>query len=129
MFQLKFADNYMIHRVNYCLNIHSSCMSYKYMKSSLRSIFIIIVTECDISALCFWYFELLIWRELKICIFILAATTWNLIIAGTMKGFGVLFVEFVEYYDCSPTEASMMPCVQGLMMLIVGEFYLFWRSV
>lgn len=45
----------------------------------------------------------------------------NILIPGTIKSFGVLFVEFVEAYKTTPTKASWIPSLCYFLYSSLGK--------
>lgn len=45
-----------------------------------------------------------------------------LIPGGALKSFGILFVEFIEHFHASPTEASWIPALCYFLYCGLGEF-------
>ncbi|KZC11902.1 Iron-sulfur cluster assembly enzyme ISCU, mitochondrial [Dufourea novaeangliae] len=50
---------------------------------------------------------------------LLASVMVNLLIPGTVKSFGVLFVEFLEVFDASPAAAAWIPALSQLYIIFV----------
>lgn len=53
-----------------------------------------------------------------------AAVLVNVLIPGTIKSFGVLYVEFIRVFDVSPTEASWVPALCYFLYSSLGNFFL-----
>jgi hypothetical protein len=48
--------------------------------------------------------------------------TVNILIpGGALKSFGILFIEFIEYFDASPTEASWIPALCYFLYCGLGK--------
>ena len=45
----------------------------------------------------------------------------NILIPGTIKSFGVLFVEFLEAFEATPTAASWIPALCYFLYSSLGE--------
>lgn len=45
----------------------------------------------------------------------------NLLIPGTVKSFGVLFVEFLEVFDASPAAAAWIPALCYFLYSSLGK--------
>lgn len=50
-----------------------------------------------------------------------SAVLVNVLIPGTVKSFGVLFVEFLEVFQASPTTASWMPALCYFLYSSLGK--------
>lgn len=46
----------------------------------------------------------------------------NILIPGTVKSFGILFVEFLEVFDASPTSAAWIPALSYWLYSSMGPF-------
>lgn len=46
----------------------------------------------------------------------------NILVPGTVKSFGVLFVEFLEAFDASPATAAWIPALCYFLYSSLGEF-------
>lgn len=51
-----------------------------------------------------------------------SAVVVNVLIPGTVKSFGVLFVEFLEVFKASPTAASWMPALCYFLYSSLGKY-------
>jgi hypothetical protein len=49
----------------------------------------------------------------------------NMLIPGTIKSFGVLFVEFLEVFDATPMVASWIPALCYFLYCSLGMPYVF----
>jgi len=45
----------------------------------------------------------------------------NILIPGTVKSFGVLFIEFIEAFDTSPSAAAWIPALSYWLYSSTGE--------
>lgn len=52
---------------------------------------------------------------------LLASVMVNLLIPGTVKSFGVLFVEFLEVFDASPAAAAWIPALCYFLYSSLGK--------
>lgn len=52
---------------------------------------------------------------------LLASVMVNLLIPGTVKSFGVLFVEFLEVFDASPSAAAWIPALCYFLYSSLGK--------
>lgn len=52
-----------------------------------------------------------------------SALTVNFLIPGTVKSFGVLFVEFLEVFKTTPTAASWMPALCYFLYSFLGTYH------
>lgn len=52
---------------------------------------------------------------------LLAAVMVNLLIPGTIKSFGVLFVEFLNVFDASPAAAAWIPSLCYFLYSSLGK--------
>ena len=50
----------------------------------------------------------------------------NILIPGTIKSFGVLFVEFIEVFDASPSDAAWIPALCYFLYSSLGLFFSFF---
>lgn len=50
-----------------------------------------------------------------------SASLINFLIPGMVKSFGVLFVEFMQVFRASPTDASWMPALCYFLYSFLGE--------
>ena len=50
----------------------------------------------------------------------------NILIPGTIKSFGVLFVEFLEAFQASPSEAAWIPALCYFLYSSLGEFFVLY---
>lgn len=57
---------------------------------------------------------------------LLGSTLVNMLIPGTLKSFGVLFVEFTEAFHASETAASWIPAICYFLYCSLGEYYLYY---
>ena len=48
-----------------------------------------------------------------------AVTAWNFIIGGTMKSYGLLYVEFITLFQCTPTKAGLIGLVFGIVAMLI----------
>lgn len=56
---------------------------------------------------------------------ILAGSTLvNILVPGTVKSFGVLFVEFLEAFDASPATAAWIPALCYFLYSSLGQYAL-----
>lgn len=53
----------------------------------------------------------------------------NLLIPGTVKSFGVLFVEFLEVFDTSPATAAWIPALCYFLYSSLGKIYVFFVTL
>lgn len=49
----------------------------------------------------------------------------NLLVPGTVKSFGVLFMEFLEAFDASPSTALWIPALCYFLYSSLGKFFFF----
>lgn len=56
---------------------------------------------------------------------LIAAVVVNILIPGTIKSFGVLFVEFLEVFDASPAAAAWIPALCYFLYSSLGLHLLF----
>jgi hypothetical protein len=54
---------------------------------------------------------------------LLGSTLVNMLIPGTLKSFGVLFVEFTEAFHASETAASWIPAICYFLYCSLGKYY------
>lgn len=47
----------------------------------------------------------------------------NILIPGTVKSFGILFVEFLEVFDATPAAALWIPALSYWLYSSMGEFF------
>ncbi|KAK2141120.1 hypothetical protein LSH36_1157g00005 [Paralvinella palmiformis] len=52
-----------------------------------------------------------------------ALFVWNTLLAGTMKSFGVIYLEFLELYQRGPVATAWMGCTFSLVLTLMG-----WQS-
>lgn len=93
------------------------CDATKYPRASIFILSIAYVTEKDAKAE-----EELVppdggWGWLVL----LASVMVNLLIPGTVKSFGVLFVEFLEVFDASPAAAAWIPALCYFLYSSLGK--------
>ena len=50
-----------------------------------------------------------------------ALFTWNTLLAGTMKSFGVLYLEFLELYQRGPVATAWIGCTFSLVLTLMGK--------
>lgn len=55
---------------------------------------------------------------------LLASVMVNFLIPGTVKSFGVLFVEFLEVFDASPAAAAWIPALCYFLYSSLGKTFL-----
>lgn len=53
---------------------------------------------------------------------LVASITVNFLIPGTVKSFGVLFVEFLEVFDASPAAAAWIPALCYFLYSSLGKY-------
>lgn len=58
---------------------------------------------------------------------LLASVMVNLLIPGTVKSFGVLFVEFLEVFDASPSAAAWIPALCYFLYSSLGPFPVYYQ--
>lgn len=52
---------------------------------------------------------------------LLGSTVVNILVPGTIKSFGVLFVEFLEAFDASPATAAWIPALCYFLYSSLGN--------
>lgn len=55
---------------------------------------------------------------------LMSALTVNFLIPGTVKSFGVLFVEFLQVFKSSPTAASWIPALCYFLYSSLGKIFI-----
>ena len=51
--------------------------------------------------------------------FFSAVTTWNFIMGGTVKSYGLLYVEFIRLFQSSPVETGLIGLVFGIIAMLI----------
>lgn len=60
---------------------------------------------------------------------LLGSTLVNMLIPGTLKSFGVLFVEFTEAFHASETAASWIPAICYFLYCSLGKYYILYYTL
>ena len=64
-------------------------------------------------------------NDMNVCLPFLhlsATTAWNFLVGGTIKTFGMQYVEFMNIFPNTPAEVGMIGLVLGIMGIFVGKF-------
>ncbi len=59
----------------------------------------------------------------KINLFLSAVTTWNFIMGGTVKSYGILYVEFINLFQSTPTQAGVIGFTFGIVAMLLCEYF------
>ena len=46
---------------------------------------------------------------------------WNVTVSGTLKSFGILYMEFMAFYETSPAQTGSIGFTFSFMMLVLGK--------